>query len=576
MLTHLGIRDFAIVDSLDIDLASGLTVLTGETGAGKSIIVDALALIAGGRGGADLIRGEAERAEVVATFDLRATPRSLRDRLEEQSIDQAGEELIVRRILGRDGRSRAWLNGQQIPVQLLREIVGALLDIHGQHEFQSLVRPAEQRELLDAYGRLQPLTGQVEAAHRVWLALLNKLLELESAARDRDSRLDLLRFQAQELGALDLKPGEVAELGAEYHRLANHQRLLEGVDQAAQQLYEAEDASAHAAIARAGAALRPLAALDARLEPLLPLLEEAAIRVDEAGRDLRRYAESLELDGERMQQVERRIGAIDELARKHRVEPAALVERTRALTVELARLERADTDIATLRRQQADALLAYRELAVRLTAARTVAARAFSKEISARMQTLGMAGGQFAVDISPDPANEPRATGLDQVEFRVTTNPGQPVRALAKVASGGELARLSLAVQVACAAGELRCMIFDEVDSGIGGAVAEIVGRELRSLGSRAQVLCVTHLAQVAAQGHQHLRVFKLTDGRTTRTTVTPLSAEDRVQEVARMLGGVEVTARAREHAREMLARRDEPPVPPRGGRAVQGRKGQR
>ena len=261
MLTHLGIRDFAIVDTLDIDLTEGLTVLTGETGAGKSIIVDALALAAGGRGSADLIRGDAERAEVVATFDLRAAPRSLRDRLDEQSIDQTGDELIVRRILGREGRSRAWLNGQQIPVQLLREIVGLLLDIHGQHEFQSLVRPAEQRELLDAYGRLQSLTGQVEAAHRVWLALLNRLLELESAARDRDARLDLLRFQVQEFDALGLAPGEVGELGAEYHRLANHQRLLEGVATAAQDLYEAEDASAHAAIARATAALRPLAAL---------------------------------------------------------------------------------------------------------------------------------------------------------------------------------------------------------------------------------------------------------------------------------------------------------------------------
>ncbi len=241
---------------------------------------------------------------------------------------------------------------------------------------------------------------------------------------------------------------------------------------------------------------------------------------------------------------------------------------------ELTRLERADTDISTLRRQQAEALVAYRGLAVRLTAERTVAARTFSRDISARMQTLGMAGGQFAVDISPDPANEPRATGLDQVEFRVTTNPGQPVRALAKVASGGELARLSLAVQVACAAGELRCMIFDEVDSGIGGAVAEIVGRELRGLGERAQVLCVTHLAQVAAQGHKHLRVFKVTDGKTTRTTITTLSAEDRVQEVARMLGGVEVTSRAREHAREMLENQGAPPPPPKKGRAGQRRPG--
>jgi DNA repair protein RecN (Recombination protein N) len=562
MLTHLGIRDFAIVDALDIELSGGLTVLTGETGAGKSIIVDALTLAAGGRGSADLIRGEAERAEVVATFDLRSAPRALRERLEDQSIDVSSGELIVRRSLARDGRSRAWLNGQQIPVQLLREIVGELIDIHGQHEFQSLARPAAQRALLDEYAHLQPLTAQVEAAHGAWLAKLNQLVELESAARDRDSRLDLLRFQVQELAALALHPGEAEALGGEYSRLANHQRLLEGLARASQELYEAEDSAAHAAISRASALLRPLAALDSRLESVLPLLDEAAIRVAEAGRDLSRYGESLELDGSRMLQVEKRLAAIDDLARKHRVKGDELVDRTQQLQTELATLERASTDIGTLKKQLADSLAVYRELAGRLTAERTTAARAFGKDISVRMQTLGMGGGRFVVDVSPDPAGEPRPTGLDQVEYRVTTNAGQPLRALAKVASGGELSRLSLAVQVACAAGEQRCMVFDEVDSGIGGAVAEIVGRELRGLGDRAQVLCVTHLAQVAAQGHRHLRVFKLSDGRTTRTTVTALTEDDRVQEVARMLGGVAVTARAREHAREMLDAQAAPKAP--------------
>ena len=552
MLTHLGIRDFAIVDQLELDLAAGLTVLTGETGAGKSIIVDALSLIAGGRGGADLIRGDAERAEIVATFDLRNAPRSLRDRLDEQSLD-ASDELIVRRSVQRDGRSRAWLDGQQVPVNLLRDLVGELLDIHGQHEFQSLVRPAAQRELLDSFGRLEPLVGQVGAAHRVWLALLNKLLELESAARDRDSRLELLRFQVQELRALDPKAGEIAELSAEYNRLANHQRLLEGVGRAADALYTGDDASAHAALARAAACLRPLTDLDARLAAVLPLIDEAAIRVGEAGRDLSRYVESLELDGSRMQQVERRLAAVDELARKHRVAADTLHERLESLDAELEQLERSATDINTLRKQQAEALTSYRDLATRLTAQRTTAAKAFGAEVGARMQTLGMAGGRFVVEVAPDPANEPRAYGFDQVEFRVTTNPGQPARALSKVASGGELARLSLAVQVTCAADERRCMVFDEVDSGIGGAVAEIVGRELRRLGASGQALCVTHLAQVASQGHHHLRVSKLSDGRSTRTSVASLEGEPRVQEVARMLGGVEVTARAREHAREML-----------------------
>ncbi|MET0291128.1 MAG: DNA repair protein RecN [Steroidobacteraceae bacterium] len=561
MLTHLGIRDFAIVDSVEIEFGAGLTVLTGETGAGKSIIVDALTLIAGGRGSADLIRGEAERAEVVATFDLAKAPRALRERLEEQSIDGAADELIVRRLLARDGRSRAWLNGQQIPVQLLRDIVGDLLDIHGQHEFQSLVRSSAQRDLLDDYGRITGLAEQVEAAHRVWLALLNRMLELETAARDRDARLELLRFQVQELVALDVKAEEPTELAAEYKRLANHQRLLEGAGKAASLLTDDEESTAHASIQRAATLLRPLAALDTALGAVLPLLDEAAIRVGEAGRDLGRYVESLELDASRMQTLERRLAAIDDLARKHRVEASALPDRAANLSNELAALERVDSDLSTLRRQQADALVAYRDLAGRLTAERSTAGRSFGKDISTRMQGLGMAGGRFVVDVSPEASGEPRASGLDTIEYRVTTNPGQPVRALAKVASGGELARLSLAVQVACAADEQRCMIFDEVDQGIGGAVAEIVGRELRSLGERAQVLCVTHLAQVAAQGHRHLRVVKLTDGRTTRTTITPLADEDRVQEVARMLGGVEVTSRAKEHAREMLSR-PEPAAP--------------
>jgi DNA repair protein RecN (Recombination protein N) len=552
MLTHLQIRDFAIVDSVELEFGPGLTVLTGETGAGKSIVVDALTVASGARAGADQIRAGAERAEVCATFDLRKAPRALRDRLDEQAIE-ADDELIVRRVLTADGRSRAYLNGQTVTLQLLREVVGELVDIHGQHEFQSLVRPVAQRELLDSYGRLDPLVGQVQAAHRVWFALLDRLLQLESQARDRDARLELLRYQDGELAALDLKPGEFAALGAESQRLANSGRLLESTQAAAQALYEGDGGSAHASIAQAIALLRPLQHVDAALAPLLPLLEEASIRVSEAARELSRYADALDLDSSRQAEVERRLAAIEDLARKHRSAPAELTERREVLRSELAALEHIDHNVATLRRQQTDALAQYRELATQLSTQRSAAALAFSRDISQRMQALGMRGGEFQVDVQPHQATEPQAHGLDQIEFRVTANPGQPLRSLAKVASGGELARLSLAVQVACTAGDLRCMVFDEVDSGIGGAVAEIIGRELRALGERAQVLCVTHLAQVASQGHHHLRVLKLSDGRSTRTQITPLSGDDRVQEIARMLGGVQVTARAQDHAREML-----------------------
>ena len=552
MLTHLQIRDFAIVDAVELEFGPGLTVLTGETGAGKSIVVDALTVASGTRAGADQIRAGAERAEVCATFDIRKAPRVLRDRLDAQAIE-ADDELIVRRVLTTDGRSRAFLNGQTVTLQLLRDVVGELVDIHGQHEFQSLVRPVAQRELLDSYGRLDPLVGQVQAAHRVWVALLDRLLQLESQARDRDARLELLRYQDGELAALDLKPDEFAALGAESQRLAHSGRLLESTQAAAQALYEGDGGSAHASIAQALGLLRPLQHVDAALAPLLPLLEEASIRVSEAARELSRYADALDLDSSRQAEVERRLAAIEDLARKHRSAPAELTERREVLRSELAALEHIDHNVSTLRRQQTDALAQYRELATQLSTQRSAAALAFSRDISQRMQALGMRGGEFQVDVQPHQATEPQAHGLDQIEFRVTANPGQPLRSLAKVASGGELARLSLAVQVACTAGDLRCMVFDEVDSGIGGAVAEIIGRELRALGERAQVLCVTHLAQVASQGHHHLRVLKLSDGRSTRTQITPLSGDDRVQEIARMLGGVQVTARAQDHAREML-----------------------
>jgi DNA repair protein RecN (Recombination protein N) len=553
MLTHLHIRDLAIVENLELDFTSGLTVLTGETGAGKSIVVDALTLICGARAAADQIRAGADKAEIAASFDIRQLPRPLRQMLEEQSIE-AEDELLVRRVITADGRSRAYLNGQSVAVQQLREVVGALLDVHGQHEFQSLVRGAAQRELLDRYGRLESLAEQVEIAHATWLALLNRQLEIETRLRDRDARLELLRFQTGELAALDLKTGEAAELASEAARLGNRGRLLEGTQLAAQLLYEGETDTAQAQLARAQAALKPLLGVDPALATIVPLLEEATIRVTEAARELGRYADGMDMDTARQATVEKRLAAAEELARKHRLPVGDLPQFRLELQNELAALESAEQDVATLRRQQTEALQVYRDQAAQLSTARTAAASTLGKEITARMQTLGMSGGRFQVEVSPHASAEPQAHGLDQIEFRVTANPGQPLRPLAKVASGGELARLSLAVQVACTADERRCMVFDEVDAGIGGAVAEVVGLQLRGLGARSQVLCVTHLAQVAAQGHHHLRVVKLTDGKTTRTSLTELSGQERVREVARMLGGAQITDKALAHAREMLA----------------------
>jgi DNA repair protein RecN (Recombination protein N) len=562
MLTYLQIRDFAIIDAIELELRPGLTVLTGETGAGKSILVDALQLLAGGRAGAEVVRHGSERAEITGTFDLSKTPRELKRWLEEQSI-VAGDELSIRRVISSDGRSRAYMNGQAVAVQLLREAGNILIDIHGQHEFQSLTRSTAQRELLDGYGRLEQAAGQVGITHRVWLELLNRTLDLESKARDRDAKLELLRYQVSELNALQLKDGEFESLVDERARLANRGKLVEATQTALQLLYEGEEGSAHAGVSRALQTLRGLEAVDPKLGSMLPFVEEAAIQIREAARELAHYRDGLDIDTTRQAQVENRLAAIEELARKNRVVPIELPARAADLIAELGSVERADMDLAVLRKDLAAALGEFRTLAAQLSAKRTTAGRALAKDITTRMQTLGMSGGRFQVDVTQDDSQEPMQHGIDQIEFRVTANPGQPLRALSKVASGGELSRLSLAVQVSCAARETRCMVFDEVDSGIGGAIAEIVGRELRSLGEGGQVLCVTHLPQVASQGHHHLRVAKSTDGRTTRTALTELAPQDRVEEIARMLGGVEVTGKAREHAREMLKTHlDLPPDP--------------
>ena len=569
MLTSLQIRDFAIIDAVEIEWRPGLTVLTGETGAGKSIVVDALQLLAGGRAGAEVVRHGAERADVSATFDVVQAPRELKRWLEEQSISCEGE-LAIRRVVASDGRSRAYLNGQAAPVQLLREVGHILIDIHGQHEFQSLVRASSQRELLDGFGRLDSLAAQVGIAHRVWIEILNRTLALEGRVHERESRLELLRHQAGELAALQLAPAEFEELTQESARLANHGRLAEGAQLALMQLFEEDEGSAQARVSRAGQALKALAPLDPRLASAATLVEEAGIQIREAARELQHYLDGLDVDTGRQDHVEGRLAAIEELARKHRVTPRELPERARALGEELEALEHADTDLASLKKDQTTALASYRTLAQQLSARRATAARLLAKNITLRMQSLGMTGGRFQVEVTPLAEAEPAVHGHDQIEFRVTANPGQPLRPLAKVASGGELSRLSLAVQVSCAARDPRCMIFDEVDAGIGGAVAEIVGRELRALGERGQVICVTHLPQVASQGHQHLRVTKVSDGRTTRTSLALLSPAERVDEIARMLGGIEVTAKAREHAGEML-RAAAPAASPGPGAAAKG-----
>ena len=553
MLVHLQIRDLAVIDTAEFELNGGLTALTGETGAGKSIIVDAVMLALGGRASADALRHGAERAEVAATFEAGANP-AVQRWLEEQSIEPDAGELVFRRVIGRDGRSRQYVNGQALPAQSVRELGERLIDIHGQQEFVSLVSRDAQREIVDTHGVAPELAADVATLAGEWRRCRVERDSLAAAAADRGARLELLRYQLGELEALALAPGEAEALAGERNRLANRGRLAEAARAALAFCFEGEGADAHALAARAASQLRNAAALDARLGEPLARLEESLIALGDAGACLGAYLEGLDADPARQELVERRVAAIDDLARKHRIEGSALPAKLDELRTTLADLERSELTLGGLDERIAGLRTRYAASASDLGSARRGAARKLATAVTGLMRQLGMPGGRFEIGVESDAEAEPQPTGADRIEFLVSANPGEPVKPVSRVASGGELSRISLAVQVAAARRAARtCLIFDEVDAGIGGGVAEIVGRKLRELGERGQVLCVTHLAQVASQAHHQYRVSKLTDGRTSRTTVSALGADERVEELARMLGGVEVTRKAREHAREML-----------------------
>ncbi len=566
MLSHLHIRDFAIIESVELDVRKGLTVLTGETGAGKSILVDALQLAIGGRAGAEVIRHGADRAEITATFELAGTPKALREWLNEQSIE-IDEELVVRRVIQRDGKSRAYLNGQTVAVQLLRQAGEWLADIHGQHEFQSLMRSHAQRELLDTYAGATALCDRVADLHRERVKVDQSLEDLLSAARDRDSRLELLRHQLNEWETLALKEGELATLIEERQRLTHGAKLADAARVALELIDANESSNAHALAARALNQVRQVAHLDAALAETLPALEESVIRLRDVAGDLTRYLDKLEADPGRQELVEQRLATIESLARKHRVAPEGLPTVFSELAVELERLEKLEQHSGSLTAERDRIAAEWRKVAEQLGKQRRKAAEELATDITQRMQGLGMIGGEFRIALHPQASTElTQPYGAQNVEFQVSANAGQPPRPLAKVASGGELSRLSLAVQVALAAratsdaNSAACMVFDEVDSGVGGAVAEIVGRELATLAESAQVLCVTHLPQVAALGTQHLQVRKQSDGKRTQTGIRDLQGAERVEEIARMLGGVTITDTAREHAAEMLRGGISPP----------------
>ncbi|EON11288.1 DNA repair protein RecN [Pandoraea sp. SD6-2] len=553
MLRSLSIRDFVIVDRLDLEFSAGFTVFSGETGAGKSILIDALALAMGERGDTSMVRNGQTRADITAEFaaDAEARP-DLEAWLQAQALTlEEHGGVLLRRVLDSGGRSRAFINGTPATLAQLRELGEMLVDIHGQHAHQQLLRPDAQRRLLDSHASATQLTTDTAEAHKEWRRLVKRCEEARGRDRELQLERERLEWQTSELDKLNPQEGEWDDVSAEHRRLSHAASLINGVQSALDTLAEADGAIVPS-LGHVVHQIRELAEIDAGLADTLAALEPAEIQLREAVHSLTHYAQRVDLDPERLAVVEQRLDALHSAARKFRVAPEQLPAEHAERRAQLEELT-ASQDTAAMQAAADAAHADYLKLAKALSKARAKAAASLSREVTRAMQDLSMPGGRFEVMLSPTP--EPQSFGLETVEFLVAGHPGVPTRPLAKVASGGELARISLALQVIASSASLTpTLIFDEVDSGIGGAVAEVVGRLLRELGQGRQVLCVTHLPQVAALGHQHLRVTKRSDGDTTMSEIEPLGRTERVEEIARMLGGVEITATTRKHAREMLA----------------------
>jgi len=547
MLRTLSIRDFVIVDAIELEFAPGFSVFTGETGAGKSILIDALALALGGRGDASVVREGASKADISADFSAGEAAMAW---LAANEFAEEDPSVLVRRVIDNAGRSKAFINGIAATATQLRELGELLVDIHGQHAHQSLLKPDAQRLLLDSQSGLQEQAKAVAAAYKVWRALARQREEFEVNAKNVLLERERLEWQVNELEKLAVKPGEWSEITNEHSRLSHAASLIEGAQEALSAISDSETPIL-SQISGLTLKLSKLTDVDAALKPVLEALEPARIQLQEAVYALNDYLGRVELDPARLVEVERRLEAIHSTARKFRVMPDDLPQEFITLSEQLRQLADA-SDLDALRLQEEKLKAAYVSLAQKLSKARTKGAAALSEAVSNAMQDLSMAGGRFSIALQP---GEPAAYGLEQIEFLVAGHAGVALRPLAKVASGGELARIALAISViASSATATPTLIFDEVDSGIGGAVAEVVGRLLKRLGQDRQVLCVTHLPQVASQANQHFQVSKRSQDGKTVSQIDPLDAKLRVEEIARMLGGLEITATTRKHARELLA----------------------
>jgi DNA repair protein RecN (Recombination protein N) len=568
MLRLLAIRDFVIVEKMDLEFGRGFTVLTGETGAGKSILVDALAMVLGERSDPGVVRHGARRAEIAAEFDVADVP-AIESWLTENELAGDAGTCLLRRVIDASGRSRALVNGHACTLAQLRQTGEFLVDIHGQHVHQSLLRPAAQRHLLDAYGALEAQAARVAQNHRHWRELAARLRSVEQDAARLDSERDEVSHRVRELEALDVGDGEWAALQADHERLAHAASLLESVRMGVDLLADGEVACL-SQLALVSGRIAHAVEHDPGLSEVLDLLESARAEVQEAVHALRHYGERVDLDPARLVEVERRLEAIHDAARKYRVGPAELPDLLARSREQLEMLTDG-LDPESIRRHEAQAREAYECAARQLSGARQHWAPILSHKVTAAMQTLAMAGGRFEVVLTA--LEDGGAHGLEDIEFQVSAHAGLPARPLAKVASGGELSRVSLALQTATnEVANVPTLIFDEVDAGIGGGVAEIVGGLLRALGRKHQVMCVTHLPQVAAAGDTQWRVVKTQTDAGVASTVEILDGGDRVEEVARMLGGVRITAKTRSHAEEMLAQAGRE-LPVKDGEKREGRR---
>ncbi|MDF1817412.1 MAG: DNA repair protein RecN [Immundisolibacteraceae bacterium] len=552
MLTDLTIRNLAVVEQAEIAFESGLTTLTGETGAGKSIIIQALLLVLGERASSETVRNGEKRGDVAAIFDLRDSPEALAW-LQEQELDDE-LECQLRRTITADGRSKSYINGQPSPAGRVRELGRLLMDIHGQHEYQQLLKGDAQRALLDSFGGLNASAGKLADCYQAWRELDQRYTDLSNDQQDQSDLIELLNFQCQELQTLALEPGEWSDLQQQHQRARNGSRLLENCQQLTR-LFDDDDTSIQSLMAAARQLIDPLREIDPECATIAQMIEEADIQITEASRSLRHYTDRLEIDPQQLAWLEERISAANSLARKHQCEPAQLPEQQQKLTERLEAIEQSDDRLAALQQEIETVRQTYDQLAAELSSQRQQAADELSTQVTATLRQLGMSEATLVIQLEPRPNDTPHPQGMEKISYLFSANPGMQPGQLGRIASGGELSRISLALQV-CAQGQssVPTLVFDEVDVGVGGAVAEIVGQLLNQLGQQRQVFCITHLPQVAAQGHQQSRISKSVNNRQTATQVEALSGEERVTEIARMLAGIELTDESLAHARQMLA----------------------